>query len=201
VGRYEKRTASEVASASGARLTTRAPPKKRMRVCALSAHGPQLGGHRASRRAMALRAVALRLPSAAWPSTQLRLLRTAGAPPPQRDGEEAQREHAVVREVRRACAEHALLRPGDAVVACVSGGVDSVALLLALAHLAPELALQLHVLHFNHGLRVRAPRKASRKQPQTLLNPRSRAHCSAPCSLRCRAGGVGERGGAGARAG
>ena len=167
----------------------------------LSAHGPQLGGPRASRRAMALRAVAQRLPSAAWPTTQLRLLRTAGAPPAERDGEEAQREHAVVREVRRACAEHALLRPGDAVVACVSGGVDSVALLLALAHLAPEMALQLHVLHFNHGLRVRARRKASRKRPQTLSTRARELTAARHARLGCRAGGVGERGGAGARAG
>ncbi len=64
-------------------------------------------------------------------------------------------EHAVVSELRHALSAHALVSPGDAVVACVSGGVDSVALLLALARVAPEVSLSLHVLHFNHAIRVR----------------------------------------------
>ncbi len=38
----------------------------------------------------------------------------------------------------------------------VSGGPDSVALLAALVSVAPELELQLHVLHMNHGLRPEA---------------------------------------------
>jgi len=66
----------------------------------------------------------------------------------------------VVAEVRRACEAHALLQPGDSVVACVSGGVDSVALLLALARLAPAWRLRLHVLHFNHALRAESEGEA-----------------------------------------
>lgn len=121
-----------------------------MRV--LHARAAQLRGA-PCRGPVALRALAQRVAVPPRPSTS-RLLRTerGDAEAPARD------EHAVVREVRRAAAEHALLRPGDAVVACVSGGADSCALLLALADLAPEWRLRLHVLHFNHGLRVRPGR-------------------------------------------
>ena len=48
--------------------------------------------------------------------------------------------------------------PGPLVVA-VSGGTDSVALLLLLAGLAPKLGLDLHVAHFDHRLRPRASAK------------------------------------------
>lgn len=51
--------------------------------------------------------------------------------------------------------EHDLLPPGPLVVA-VSGGTDSVALLLLLADLAPDLGLDLHVAHFDHRLRPRS---------------------------------------------
>ena len=50
---------------------------------------------------------------------------------------------------------HDLLPPGPIVVA-VSGGTDSVALLLLLSGIAPALGLQLHVAHFDHRLRPRA---------------------------------------------
>ena len=53
---------------------------------------------------------------------------------------------------------HDLLPPGPLVVA-VSGGTDSVALLLLLSGLAPELGLDLHVAHFDHRLRPRASAK------------------------------------------
>lgn len=43
---------------------------------------------------------------------------------------------------------------GATVVALVSGGLDSVALLHLLAHARPEFALDLHVLHFNHHTRA-----------------------------------------------
>lgn len=43
--------------------------------------------------------------------------------------------------------------PGDRVAVAVSGGADSMALLLALVELAPELGLQLAVAHLDHGLR------------------------------------------------
>ncbi|MGO9579588.1 MAG: tRNA lysidine(34) synthetase TilS [Desulfobaccales bacterium] len=46
-----------------------------------------------------------------------------------------------------------LFRPGDRVLAAVSGGPDSVALLHLLVRLAPELGLDLGVAHYDHGLR------------------------------------------------
>jgi tRNA(Ile)-lysidine synthase len=46
-----------------------------------------------------------------------------------------------------------MLRPGDAVGVGVSGGADSVALLLLLGDLSAELGVRLSVLHFNHQLR------------------------------------------------
>ena len=49
---------------------------------------------------------------------------------------------------------HDLLPPGPLIVA-VSGGTDSVALLLLLCALAPELGLDIHVAHFDHRLRPR----------------------------------------------
>ena len=46
-----------------------------------------------------------------------------------------------------------MLRGGDVVLAAVSGGADSVALLDVLRVLAPALGLRLHAAHVNHGLR------------------------------------------------
>ena len=46
-----------------------------------------------------------------------------------------------------------MLRGGEAVLAAVSGGADSVALLDALRVLAPSLGLTLHAVHVDHGLR------------------------------------------------
>ena len=46
-----------------------------------------------------------------------------------------------------------LFTPGGRVLAAVSGGPDSVALLHLLVRLAPELGLDLGVAHFDHGLR------------------------------------------------
>jgi tRNA(Ile)-lysidine synthase len=53
--------------------------------------------------------------------------------------------------------EHSLLDDsGRPVVVSVSGGLDSVALLHCLWHVADSRRLQLHVLHFNHRLRPEA---------------------------------------------
>jgi hypoxanthine phosphoribosyltransferase len=49
--------------------------------------------------------------------------------------------------------KHRLIRAGERVGVAVSGGADSVALLRALAELAPVLGVVPFVLHLNHGLR------------------------------------------------
>jgi tRNA(Ile)-lysidine synthase len=56
----------------------------------------------------------------------------------------------------RAMEQSRLLREGDRVGVAVSGGADSVALLLLLVELRKRLSLSLVVLHFNHQLRGRA---------------------------------------------
>jgi tRNA(Ile)-lysidine synthase len=49
-----------------------------------------------------------------------------------------------------------LLRPGDCVGVCVSGGADSVAMLHVLRELRDKLGIVLSVVHFNHRLRGQA---------------------------------------------
>lgn len=56
---------------------------------------------------------------------------------------------------------HGMLAGGETVLAGVSGGADSVALLHALLALRPRLGLTLHVLHVNHGLRPEADSEAA----------------------------------------
>lgn len=53
----------------------------------------------------------------------------------------------------RTIAEHQLLNPGDHVLAAVSGGPDSVALLHWLYQNQEKLQIQLACAHFNHGFR------------------------------------------------
>lgn len=60
---------------------------------------------------------------------------------------------AFVARVRRTIDERELLKGGERVVVAVSGGPDSLAMLHALATLAPDLELALHVAHFDHRLR------------------------------------------------
>jgi tRNA(Ile)-lysidine synthase len=66
------------------------------------------------------------------------------------------RPPAVARVLERVTAtvrEHDMLRPGDLVLVCVSGGPDSVCLLHALWHLRRLLRIRLAVFHFDHRLR------------------------------------------------
>lgn len=49
--------------------------------------------------------------------------------------------------------EHNLILPGDSVVCAISGGADSVALLLGLYLLRKKLGISLSAAHFNHNLR------------------------------------------------
>jgi len=55
--------------------------------------------------------------------------------------------------------QYDMLRPGDKVVCCVSGGADSVALLFALHLLSAKLGITLEAAHFNHQLRGEESRR------------------------------------------
>jgi tRNA(Ile)-lysidine synthase len=59
----------------------------------------------------------------------------------------------VLKPLEQYLRRHRLVRPGERVGVAVSGGADSVALLRAMAELAPELGTVLFVLHLNHQLR------------------------------------------------
>jgi tRNA(Ile)-lysidine synthase len=56
-------------------------------------------------------------------------------------------------QVRETIRTHGMLAGGERVVAAVSGGPDSTALLSVLGALRAELRLDLHAAHLNHGLR------------------------------------------------
>ena len=59
----------------------------------------------------------------------------------------------MLNKLRAFLKEQALLSPGDRVIAAVSGGADSVAMLFALYLLRDELGIALEAAHFNHHLR------------------------------------------------
>lgn len=59
----------------------------------------------------------------------------------------------MLNKLRAFLKERALLSPGDKVIAAVSGGADSVAMLFALYLLRDELGITLEAAHFNHHLR------------------------------------------------
>jgi tRNA(Ile)-lysidine synthase len=60
---------------------------------------------------------------------------------------------AVLKSLELHLRKHQLVRPGERVGVAVSGGADSVALLRALASLAPTFGIVPFVLHLNHNLR------------------------------------------------
>ena len=58
----------------------------------------------------------------------------------------------VKRRVKEFIRENKMLEEGDGVLAAVSGGADSVCLLLVLNELKEELGIRLAAFHLNHGL-------------------------------------------------
>ena len=62
-----------------------------------------------------------------------------------------------VAKVKNFIRANGLISTGDSVLAAVSGGPDSVALVNALVALRSELGFRLSAAHVNHGLRVEAP--------------------------------------------
>jgi tRNA(Ile)-lysidine synthase len=79
-------------------------------------------------------------------------------------------------ETLRDCVRrHALVVPGDRVLAAVSGGADSVALLAALVDLRGELGITVAVAHLDHGLRG-----AASTGDRTFVETLARAH-DLPC--------------------
>jgi len=63
------------------------------------------------------------------------------------------KEFSMLNKVRKTIVRYAMLAQGERLIAAVSGGSDSVALLKVLTLLAPEYQLSLVVAHLNHGLR------------------------------------------------
>lgn len=62
----------------------------------------------------------------------------------------------MLEQVQRTVEEFHMTDPGDKIIIGVSGGADSVCLLLVLQELTEELGIQLHVVHVNHLLRREA---------------------------------------------
>jgi len=59
----------------------------------------------------------------------------------------------MLNKLERFLRERGMVNPGDTVIAAVSGGADSVALLFALYLLKDKLEITLEAAHFNHNLR------------------------------------------------
>lgn len=68
--------------------------------------------------------------------------------------------HSLEKKVLSNIRKHGLSADGNRGIVAVSGGADSLALLLLLHALREKLGLRLEVLHFNHGLRPESPREA-----------------------------------------
>lgn len=69
-------------------------------------------------------------------------------------------ENRFLTKVKNYICDKELLTKGDNVVVGVSGGADSVALLLSLIALKQEFELKLFVVHINHGIRKEADAEA-----------------------------------------
>lgn len=62
----------------------------------------------------------------------------------------------VIRKAREAIVRYRMIEPAEKVLAAVSGGADSVALLYILLALRQELGFSVHIVHLNHGIRGKA---------------------------------------------
>jgi tRNA(Ile)-lysidine synthase len=96
---------------------------------------------------------------------------------------------SLLPSARRALVERGLVRAGDTVVAAVSGGADSVALLAALEGMAPALGFRLGAAHLDHGIRgTRAARDAAfvRRLCRRLGVPLVEGHADVPALARRR---------------
>ncbi|KAK3273431.1 hypothetical protein CYMTET_18327 [Cymbomonas tetramitiformis] len=115
--------------------------------CRSSGHARDYVGRRSRCRSSSLQSAPYlrRNVRAAKPSTVFRANSSYRAEP--------SRNSSVVEAVEVALRDNIGIRKGDRLIVCVSGGCDSVALLHALAKLQATWRLDLHVLHFNHGLR------------------------------------------------
>jgi tRNA(Ile)-lysidine synthase len=61
--------------------------------------------------------------------------------------------HPLEIQVQKTIQHYGMVAAGDNVLVAVSGGADSVALLLCLHKIAPKLKLTLSIAHLNHGIR------------------------------------------------
>lgn len=64
--------------------------------------------------------------------------------------------HKLTETVRNTIVRHRMVVPGGTVVAAVSGGPDSMAMLHVLDELSPELGIAMAVAHLDHGFRPEA---------------------------------------------
>ena len=67
--------------------------------------------------------------------------------------EHTDKKESIWADVRRYCRRQALFAQGDRVIAAVSGGADSMALLLFLLENAASLGIRVEAVHVNHRLR------------------------------------------------
>lgn len=65
----------------------------------------------------------------------------------------------ILDSIRQTLSKHRMVKPGDRVLAAVSGGPDSLALLSGLVALRKPLKLALHAAYVDHGLRPPAAKK------------------------------------------
>jgi tRNA(Ile)-lysidine synthase len=59
----------------------------------------------------------------------------------------------MLEKLKNAIKSHSMIKKGDKVLLCVSGGPDSVAMLYVFLFLAKEMQLRLFIAHLNHSLR------------------------------------------------